>query len=60
MRAPDPVHYKQDHQRRAIKIKCEVCTVCAWANPKKSDRCIYGGPFEGYNEPELKDGSNGT
>jgi hypothetical protein len=49
-----PVYYELDLFRLAKKIKCNCCLSCRWADPKKSDRCLYGGPFIGYQTKELK------
>lgn len=48
----EPVPHQQDPQRRAPRIRCAVCTACRWHQPAKTDRCLYGGPFEGYDDGE--------
>lgn len=47
-----PVDWRTDPNRRAVLIHCAVCRVCRWRNPKRSAVCLYGGPFDGYNEPQ--------
>jgi hypothetical protein len=43
---PVPIEWTADPQRKAGAIKCAVCSLCHWFNPKTTNRCIYGGPFE--------------
>lgn len=42
--------------RQCLLVKCEVCEKC-WC-PIDEYRCIYGGPFHGYEE--RKDGGRNT
>lgn len=41
--------------RQCLLVKCEVCEKC-WC-PIDEYRCIYGGPFHGYEERK-DDGRN--
>lgn len=44
----EPIHHTMDPYRRAKTIRCEVCHTCRWADPMRIARCVYGGPYDGY------------
>lgn len=41
-------HVREDGGRQYLRVRCNVCQIC-WC-PVGEYRCIYGGPFHGYEE----------
>jgi hypothetical protein len=51
----EPRHWTQDANHQAAAIRCAVCLTCVWYPPKNVGRCMFGGPYVGYELRQMTD-----